>query len=52
MLPAIDAHKRGLDFADAIHLFAAQHCEALCTFDTDFRRKAKKLSMALAVLAP
>jgi predicted nucleic-acid-binding protein len=52
MLPAIDAHQRGLDFADAIQLFAAEHCDALCTFDSEFRRKAKVLGSPIAVIAP
>jgi predicted nucleic-acid-binding protein len=52
MLPAIDAHGQGLDFADAVHLFAAAHCDALCTFDADFRRKAKQLKTAISVIAP
>ena len=52
ILSAIHAHQRGLDFADAVHLFAAQHCEALCTFDADFRHRARQLKSAISVIAP
>lgn len=52
MHSAIHAHQRGLDFADAVHLFAAHHCEALCTFDADFRRRARRLQSVISVIAP
>ncbi len=32
----------GMDFADALHLSAADHCEGFVTFDTDFAKAAKK----------
>ena len=30
---ALDWHEAGMDFADALHLAAADHCEAFVTFD-------------------
>ena len=52
MLQAIDAHRRGPDFADAIHLFAATSCDGIYSFDALFRRKAVKLNAPLSVLFP
>lgn len=40
---ALDAMARGLDFADALHLAAASHCEALVTFDRAFAKGATAL---------
>jgi predicted nucleic-acid-binding protein len=34
----------GMDFADALHLAAAEDCEALVTFDRDFVRAARGLA--------
>jgi predicted nucleic acid-binding protein len=47
----LDWVEQGMDFADALHLAAAGHCEALATFDMDFIKTAKKLS-AVSVRAP
>jgi predicted nucleic-acid-binding protein len=52
MLRAIAAHGQGMDFADAVHLFAASHCDAFCSFDADFRRRARKIEGAIGVVAP
>lgn len=49
---AIEAHAKGFDFADALHLFAASDCEALCSFDKDFRRRANRLPNAVSVIDP
>jgi predicted nucleic-acid-binding protein len=46
------AHRNGLDFADAMHLFAARDCEAMVTFDRDFIRRSKKISGVIAVRKP
>ena len=37
---ALDLVDRGLDFADALHLGAATHCDSLLTFDLDFIKAA------------
>jgi predicted nucleic-acid-binding protein len=37
------AHRSGLDFADAMHLFASHACEALVSFDEDFIRNSRKI---------
>lgn len=34
----------GMDFADALHLASADHCEAFVTFDKAFLRAAKTIS--------
>jgi predicted nucleic-acid-binding protein len=52
ILRAIAAHGQGMDFADATHLFAASHCDAFCSFDADFRRRASKIEGAIDVVAP
>jgi len=36
----------GMDFADALHLAKAGHCEAMLTFDEDFVRLGKRLAGA------
>ena len=40
---AIDLARKGLDFADALHLSTAQECESFATFDADFIKRAEKL---------
>jgi predicted nucleic-acid-binding protein len=49
---AVLAHAEGLDFADALHLFAAERCEAMITFDEDFIRRAKKIAQPIEVRRP
>lgn len=38
---ALDQVERGMDFADALHLGKAGHCEAMVTFDRKFIKAAK-----------
>ncbi|MBX9451339.1 MAG: type II toxin-antitoxin system VapC family toxin [Neoaquamicrobium sediminum] len=45
------AHQAGLDFADAMHLYAAAGNDAFATFDTGFRRKSKRLASSVPVIA-
>ncbi len=42
---ALDLAKNGLDFADALHVAAALDCETFVTFDRDFARRAKRVSL-------
>jgi predicted nucleic-acid-binding protein len=50
---ALDLHKRGLDFADALHWSCSKSCERLVTFDDrKFVRRALRLKLALAVTLP
>lgn len=43
----------GMDFADALHLTASRHCEALYTFDDRrFARRARRLGCAPPVQVP
>ncbi|MGH6994034.1 MAG: type II toxin-antitoxin system VapC family toxin [Caulobacteraceae bacterium] len=48
---AFDWAGRGLDFADALHLVAAEGCEAFLTFDDRLRRRASRLD-AVPVRSP
>ena len=41
---AIDWYKRGLDFADAIHLAASRNYAEFYTFDNRFIKQAKGLT--------
>ena len=43
-LTALDWFRRGLDFADAMHLASAAGCEALVSFDKGFAKLANPLS--------
>lgn len=40
---ALDCARRGMDFADALHLAKAQGCEAFVSFDRRFAKAAKAL---------
>jgi len=40
---ALDHAEKGMDFADAVHLGAATHCESLFTFDRKFVKAAAGL---------
>ena len=51
MAQAIDQHRKGLDFADAIHLSKCQSCDTLYTFDKTFAAKAGNNANCPAVLA-
>ena len=46
---AVEWHKQGIDFSDALHLTQCQTCEKLYTFDKSFSSKAKNLSDCLVV---
>lgn len=41
---ALDRAEAGMDFADALHLGSAGHCETMLTFDRDFIREARGTS--------
>jgi len=47
---AIEWHKLGLDFSDALHLTQCQQYEKLYTFDKKFTSKAKNLTDCLVAL--
>ena len=40
---ALEWHRKGLDFSDALHLALSQQNSKLYSFDTDFAKKAKGL---------
>ncbi|HEB62954.1 MAG TPA: type II toxin-antitoxin system VapC family toxin, partial [Gammaproteobacteria bacterium] len=47
---AIEWHKKGVDFSDALHLTQCQRYEKLYTFDKKFSSKAKNLTDCSVVL--
>jgi predicted nucleic-acid-binding protein len=50
---AVDLHRRGLDFADALHLSTSRTCTQLLSFDDRrFGRRARRLYAAPEVLVP
>lgn len=52
VLAAVRAFRdHGIDFADAAHLYGAGASTALVTYDESFRRRAKRLSDACAVIS-
>lgn len=52
ILQALVWYKKGIDFADAIHLAAAQSCERLATFDQAFIKAAQALQTPIPVTHP
>jgi predicted nucleic-acid-binding protein len=42
---ALDRVERGMDFADALHVGKAGHCEAMVTFDRKFIKAAKAVGV-------
>ena len=40
---ALDWFDQGMDFADALHLATARHCDGFATFDRDFIKTAARL---------
>lgn len=42
---AIQAHERGMDFADALHQASAGQCTALATLDRGLARRSRRLGL-------
>jgi predicted nucleic-acid-binding protein len=42
---ALTWHQAGMDFADALHLASSQECAMLYTFDREFVKKGKNISV-------
>ncbi len=52
-IEALSYCRKGIDFADALHLAASSACSELLTFDDrGYARRAKKLRLKPAVLVP
>jgi predicted nucleic-acid-binding protein len=49
---AIELHRTGLDFADALHWATSRGCEALLTFDRSFVRAVTRSGAKPAVYLP
>jgi predicted nucleic-acid-binding protein len=43
---ALEWMRRGMDFADALHLAASSGCDGFLSFDTDLARQAKTIGAA------
>lgn len=53
VMEAVHGYQRGMDFADALHLAASRHCEALVTFDgRRFAQRAGRLGLKPPVTVP
>ncbi len=53
VLEALDLHRAGLDFADALHLVRSERCDRLVTFDDRrFARRAAQLGTRPTVEVP
>lgn len=52
LVEAIQAHRQGVDFADAFHLLFAEKSDEFFTFDDDFKKSAKRLQGTLPVRKP
>jgi predicted nucleic acid-binding protein len=46
VVQALDLSENGVDFADALHLVAAGHCETFATFDQAFVKRAKQAGLS------
>ena len=49
---AIEAHRLGVDLADALHLLAVEKADEMLTFDGDFKNRARRMTNALPVRVP
>jgi predicted nucleic-acid-binding protein len=47
---ALEWHKQGMDFSDALHLSQCQNCESIFTFDKSFRARGRNLSHCSVVI--
>jgi predicted nucleic-acid-binding protein len=46
---AVDLHRRGVDFADALHWACSKGCDSVITFDRQFARLLQRSDMVPAV---
>jgi predicted nucleic-acid-binding protein len=49
---AVDWFRRGLDFADALHLASSRHTDAFVTFDAAMRRRPAAMSTTPPIVVP
>jgi predicted nucleic-acid-binding protein len=49
---AIEAHRIGVEFADAIHLLSVDKSDELLTFDDIFEKRAKRMHYPIPVRIP
>jgi predicted nucleic-acid-binding protein len=49
---AVELHRRGLDFADALHWASSKGCDSLVTFDKQFAKTIQRSGAKPPVLLP
>lgn len=49
---AIEAHRRGVDFADALHVLTVEKSDEVLTFDHDFAKRARRMGHPMLVRVP
>jgi predicted nucleic-acid-binding protein len=49
---AVDMHRRGLDFADALHWASSRGCDSMITFDKHFAKAVQRSAVKPTVLLP
>lgn len=52
LFSALDAHEKGMDFADALHLTSSRRADSFATFDAVLRKSAIKLMLTPKAIAP
>lgn len=52
VLDALSAYEQGLDFADALHLTHAKHCQAFVSFDAKLQKRAQRAGLTTPVETP
>lgn len=52
VIDALDALRKGVPFADAIHLLTTEKSDELLTFDDRFKRRSVRISDAIPVRIP
>jgi len=52
IIDALEALRRGVPFADAIHLLTTEEADELLTFDDRFQKRASRIAHAIPVRIP
>lgn len=52
VVAAVEAHRLGVDFADAFHMLSVKKSDEMLTFDIDFKRRAKRMNHLIPVRIP
>lgn len=52
LFAALEAHAKGMDFADALHLASSHRAETFATFDAALRARSRKLQLQIKIISP